>query len=137
MCTVIYFHIFQVKTKTIFTKSYNFARRVPSFNYSFHLFQVHIFGASLGAFLAQKFAEYTHGSPRVCLLLLNFGSILNYFSMIFFRCIFLVLPWVHFWHRNLRNTPIEAHECAHQSYAMLSSTLRYFNSHRHQQRKQF
>ncbi|XP_072037851.1 maspardin-like [Amphiura filiformis] len=32
--------------------------------------KVHIFGASLGAFLAQKFAEYTHRSPRVCSLVL-------------------------------------------------------------------
>lgn len=32
--------------------------------------KVHIFGASLGGFLAQKFAEYTHKSPRVASLIL-------------------------------------------------------------------
>lgn len=32
--------------------------------------QVHLFGASLGGFLAQKFAEYTHKSPRVHSLIL-------------------------------------------------------------------
>lgn len=32
--------------------------------------QVHVFGASLGGFLAQKFAEYTHKSPRVHSLIL-------------------------------------------------------------------
>lgn len=34
------------------------------------IFQVHLFGASLGGFLAQKFAEYTHKSPRVHSLML-------------------------------------------------------------------
>lgn len=34
------------------------------------VFQVHLFGASLGGFLAQKFAEYTHKSPRVQSLIL-------------------------------------------------------------------
>lgn len=34
------------------------------------VFQVHLFGASLGGFLAQKFAEYTHKSPRVHSLIL-------------------------------------------------------------------
>lgn len=34
------------------------------------IFQVHLFGASLGGFLAQKFAEYTHKSPRVHSLIL-------------------------------------------------------------------
>uniref|UniRef100_A0A3B3UXR6 Maspardin n=1 Tax=Poecilia latipinna TaxID=48699 RepID=A0A3B3UXR6_9TELE len=32
--------------------------------------KVHLFGASLGGFLAQKFAEYTHKSPRVHSLIL-------------------------------------------------------------------
>lgn len=32
--------------------------------------QVHLFGASLGGFLAQKFAEVTHKSPRVHSLIL-------------------------------------------------------------------
>ncbi|KAI9560687.1 hypothetical protein GHT06_011637 [Daphnia sinensis] len=32
--------------------------------------QVHLFGASLGGFLAQKFAEYTHRCPRVLSLIL-------------------------------------------------------------------
>lgn len=32
--------------------------------------KVHLFGASLGGFLAQKFAEYTHRSPRVASFLL-------------------------------------------------------------------
>lgn len=35
-----------------------------------HFLQVHLFGASLGGFLAQKFAEYTHKSPRVHSLIL-------------------------------------------------------------------
>ncbi|XP_040198242.1 maspardin [Rana temporaria] len=35
-----------------------------------HLDKVHLFGASLGGFLAQKFAEYTHKSPRVQSLIL-------------------------------------------------------------------
>ena len=34
------------------------------------LFQVHIFGASLGGFLAQKFAEFTCKSPRVASIIL-------------------------------------------------------------------
>lgn len=33
-------------------------------------FQIHVFGTSLGGFLAQKFAEYTHRSPRVVSLIL-------------------------------------------------------------------
>jgi len=37
---------------------------------SLQLDKVHIFGASLGGFLAQKFAEYTHKSPRVASLML-------------------------------------------------------------------
>ncbi|XP_051776210.1 maspardin isoform X6 [Erpetoichthys calabaricus] len=32
--------------------------------------KIHLFGASLGGFLAQKFAEYTHKSPRVHSLIL-------------------------------------------------------------------
>uniref|UniRef100_A0A4W5LK87 Maspardin n=1 Tax=Hucho hucho TaxID=62062 RepID=A0A4W5LK87_9TELE len=32
--------------------------------------KVHLFGASLGGFLAQKFAEHTHKSPRVHSLIL-------------------------------------------------------------------
>lgn len=32
--------------------------------------QVHLFGASLGGFLAQKFTEYTHRCPRVLSLIL-------------------------------------------------------------------
>lgn len=32
--------------------------------------QVHLFGASLGGFLAQKFAEVTHKSPRIHSLVL-------------------------------------------------------------------
>lgn len=32
--------------------------------------KIHIFGTSLGGFLAQKFAEYTHRSPRVVSLIL-------------------------------------------------------------------
>jgi maspardin len=36
----------------------------------FFKFQVHIFGASLGGFLAQKFAEYTYKAPRVHSLML-------------------------------------------------------------------
>ena len=32
--------------------------------------KVHLFGASLGGFLVQKFAEYTHRSPRVASLIL-------------------------------------------------------------------
>ncbi|VDI39551.1 maspardin [Mytilus galloprovincialis] len=32
--------------------------------------KVHLFGASLGGFLAQKFAEYTYRSPRVASLIL-------------------------------------------------------------------
>ncbi|XP_064845378.1 maspardin isoform X1 [Oncorhynchus masou masou] len=35
-----------------------------------HLDKVHLFGASLGGFLAQKFAEHTHKSPRVHSLIL-------------------------------------------------------------------
>ena len=34
-------------------------------NNSSCVFQVHIFGASLGGFLGQKFAEYTYQSSRV------------------------------------------------------------------------
>ena len=34
------------------------------------MFQVHLFGASLGGFLAQKFAEVTFKSPRVQSLIL-------------------------------------------------------------------
>ena len=36
----------------------------------FFLFKVHLFGASLGGFLAQKFAEMTYNSPRVHSLIL-------------------------------------------------------------------
>ncbi|XP_039277509.1 maspardin [Nilaparvata lugens] len=32
--------------------------------------KIHLFGASLGGFLAQKFAEYTHNHPRVASLIL-------------------------------------------------------------------
>lgn len=35
-----------------------------------NLVQVHIFGASLGGYLGQKFAEYTASSPRVASLVL-------------------------------------------------------------------
>ena len=37
---------------------------------SFNALQVHLFGASLGGFLAQKFAESTQRSPRVASMVL-------------------------------------------------------------------
>ncbi|KAH3838265.1 hypothetical protein DPMN_111673 [Dreissena polymorpha] len=40
---------------------------------SLQLDRVHLFGASLGAFLAQKFAEYTSRSPRVASVILCNG----------------------------------------------------------------
>uniref|UniRef100_A0A3B3YQP6 Maspardin n=1 Tax=Poecilia mexicana TaxID=48701 RepID=A0A3B3YQP6_9TELE len=38
--------------------------------WGYRVISVHLFGASLGGFLAQKFAEYTHKSPRVHSLIL-------------------------------------------------------------------
>uniref|UniRef100_A0A3P9N0F1 SPG21 abhydrolase domain containing, maspardin n=1 Tax=Poecilia reticulata TaxID=8081 RepID=A0A3P9N0F1_POERE len=39
-------------------------------SWGYRVISVHLFGASLGGFLAQKFAEYTHKSPRVHSLIL-------------------------------------------------------------------
>ncbi|ELW71294.1 Maspardin [Tupaia chinensis] len=56
-------------------------------------FQVHLFGASLGGFLAQKFAEYTHKSPRVhSLILCNSFSDTSIFNQTWTANSFWLMP---------------------------------------------
>uniref|UniRef100_A0A8C5S4G2 Maspardin n=1 Tax=Laticauda laticaudata TaxID=8630 RepID=A0A8C5S4G2_LATLA len=55
--------------------------------------KVHLFGASLGGFLAQKFAEYTHKSPRVqSLILCNSFSDTSIFNQTWTANSFWLLP---------------------------------------------
>ncbi|KAJ6662875.1 hypothetical protein lerEdw1_011079, partial [Lerista edwardsae] len=55
--------------------------------------KVHLFGASLGGFLAQKFAEYTHKSPRVqSLVLCNAFSDTSIFNQTWTANSFWLLP---------------------------------------------
>ncbi|MEE6526055.1 hypothetical protein FKM82_026459, partial [Ascaphus truei] len=55
--------------------------------------QVHLFGASLGGFLAQKFAEYTHKSPRVqSLILCNSFSDTSIFNQTWTANSFWLMP---------------------------------------------
>uniref|UniRef100_A0A4W2HBT7 SPG21 abhydrolase domain containing, maspardin n=1 Tax=Bos indicus x Bos taurus TaxID=30522 RepID=A0A4W2HBT7_BOBOX len=55
--------------------------------------QVHLFGASLGGFLAQKFAEYTHKSPRVhSLILCNSFSDTSIFNQTWTASSFWLMP---------------------------------------------
>ncbi|KAG8145183.1 hypothetical protein E2320_013547 [Naja naja] len=55
--------------------------------------KVHLFGASLGGFLAQKFAEYTHKSPRVqSLILCNAFSDTSIFNQTWTANSFWLLP---------------------------------------------
>uniref|UniRef100_A0A8C7BEF0 Maspardin n=1 Tax=Neovison vison TaxID=452646 RepID=A0A8C7BEF0_NEOVI len=54
---------------------------------------VHLFGASLGGFLAQKFAEYTHKSPRVhSLILCNSFSDTSIFNQTWTANSFWLMP---------------------------------------------
>uniref|UniRef100_A0A6I8RMX5 Maspardin n=1 Tax=Xenopus tropicalis TaxID=8364 RepID=A0A6I8RMX5_XENTR len=58
-----------------------------------HLDKVHLFGASLGGFLAQKFAEYTHKSPRVqSLILCNSFSDTSIFNQTWTANSFWLMP---------------------------------------------
>ncbi|XP_053575328.1 maspardin [Bombina bombina] len=58
-----------------------------------HLDKVHLFGASLGGFLAQKFAEYTHKSPRVqSLILCNAFSDTSIFNQSWTANSFWLMP---------------------------------------------
>lgn len=58
-----------------------------------HLDKVHLFGASLGGFLAQKFAEYTHKSPRVqSLVLCNAFSDTSIFNQTWTANSFWLMP---------------------------------------------
>ncbi|XP_069481187.1 maspardin isoform X2 [Ambystoma mexicanum] len=58
-----------------------------------HLDRVHLFGASLGGFLAQKFAEYTHKSPRVqSLVLCNSFSDTSIFNQSWTASSFWLMP---------------------------------------------
>ncbi|XP_025929563.1 maspardin isoform X2 [Apteryx rowi] len=55
--------------------------------------KVHLFGASLGGFLAQKFAEYTHKSPRVqSLILCNAFSDTSIFNQTWTANSFWLMP---------------------------------------------
>uniref|UniRef100_A0A671EJ59 Maspardin n=1 Tax=Rhinolophus ferrumequinum TaxID=59479 RepID=A0A671EJ59_RHIFE len=55
--------------------------------------KVHLFGASLGGFLAQKFAEYTHKSPRVhSLILCNSFSDTSIFNQTWTANSFWLMP---------------------------------------------
>uniref|UniRef100_A0AAA9SAG6 Maspardin n=1 Tax=Bos taurus TaxID=9913 RepID=A0AAA9SAG6_BOVIN len=55
--------------------------------------KVHLFGASLGGFLAQKFAEYTHKSPRVhSLILCNSFSDTSIFNQTWTASSFWLMP---------------------------------------------
>uniref|UniRef100_A0A667GYX6 Maspardin n=1 Tax=Lynx canadensis TaxID=61383 RepID=A0A667GYX6_LYNCA len=55
--------------------------------------KVHLFGASLGGFLAQKFAEYTHTSPRVhSLILCNSFSDTSIFNQTWTANSFWLMP---------------------------------------------
>ncbi|XP_027132026.1 maspardin isoform X2 [Larimichthys crocea] len=55
--------------------------------------QVHLFGASLGGFLAQKFAECTHKSPRVhSLILCNSFSDTSIFNQTWTANSFWLMP---------------------------------------------
>ncbi|RZF44739.1 hypothetical protein LSTR_LSTR000691 [Laodelphax striatellus] len=55
--------------------------------------KIHLFGASLGGFLAQKFAEYTHNHPRVAsLILCNAFTDTSVFSYNESASIFWMLP---------------------------------------------
>ncbi|XP_048829605.1 maspardin-like [Brienomyrus brachyistius] len=55
--------------------------------------KIHLFGASLGGFLAQKFAEYTHKSPRVhSLILCNSFSDTSIFNQTWMANSFWLMP---------------------------------------------
>jgi len=47
-----------------------YSNATQMFSFCILFLQVHLFGSSLGGFLAQKFAEYTHKSPRVASVIL-------------------------------------------------------------------
>ncbi|XP_017768508.1 PREDICTED: maspardin-like isoform X2 [Nicrophorus vespilloides] len=73
-----------------------------------NLDKVHIFGASLGGYLAQKFAEYTHNCPRVASLILcntfNDTSIFNNHSS---ASLFWIMPSVALKHMVMGNFTAE------------------------------
>uniref|UniRef100_A0A2R8ZL56 SPG21 abhydrolase domain containing, maspardin n=1 Tax=Pan paniscus TaxID=9597 RepID=A0A2R8ZL56_PANPA len=59
----------------------------------YRVIAVHLFGASLGGFLAQKFAEYTHKSPRVhSLILCNSFSDTSIFNQTWTANSFWLMP---------------------------------------------
>ncbi|XP_067827764.1 maspardin isoform X2 [Heptranchias perlo] len=61
--------------------------------WGYRVISVHIFGASLGGFLAQKFAEYAHKSPRVhSLILCNSFSDTSIFNQSWTASSFWLMP---------------------------------------------
>uniref|UniRef100_A0A8C9ILJ5 SPG21 abhydrolase domain containing, maspardin n=1 Tax=Piliocolobus tephrosceles TaxID=591936 RepID=A0A8C9ILJ5_9PRIM len=61
--------------------------------WGYRVIAVHLFGASLGGFLAQKFAEYTHKSPRVhSLILCNSFSDTSIFNQTWTANSFWLMP---------------------------------------------
>uniref|UniRef100_A0A670JBA9 SPG21 abhydrolase domain containing, maspardin n=1 Tax=Podarcis muralis TaxID=64176 RepID=A0A670JBA9_PODMU len=61
--------------------------------WGYRVIAVHVFGASLGGFLAQKFAEYTHKSPRVqSLILCNAFSDTSIFNQTWTANSFWLMP---------------------------------------------